>query len=155
MKTEELKEMINSTLASNGNRQISAGDLRNALIEIITAAAEGGAKRTKVYLSPMLSDTFTLTAEEQAANAEVYAAIKDAFDNNGDMPMLEGVAKGEIEGTTQSFSFNPMIAAITSEGVFQVLLLGTVFDDILLNEDGSLGSASGASLSTLNLSHNG
>lgn len=165
MKTiDELKEMVNSTITTNGTKQIAGADLRNALLEIIgTACAGGGATRTRLYLpATVLDETAAgLTEEQQAENAELYAAIKDAYDNGGAYPMVEMYVR--CESIDVVYSMNGDVVCAVGDDGFVVLIMNQNLGEIMLFEDGSVGSASDtgsyslspARMSTLNLAHNG
>lgn len=164
MKTiDELTEMVNSTITTNGTKQIAGADLRNALLEIIQTACAGGATRTRMYVPPsMLDDGLPgLTEEQQAENAELYAAIKDAHDNGGGYPMVEAYVEAESIGVVYSLNGDVVCGAGGEEGLM-VLIIIPSFGEMALSEDGSVGSAdtssyslSPARMSTLNLAHNG
>lgn len=166
MKTiDELKEMVNSTITTNGTKQIAGVDLRNALLEIIGTACAGGATRSRMYMPPsMLYDELPgLTDEQQAENAELYAAVKDAYDNGGAYPMVEMYAdlRSEAEGAVYSLNGDVLCIASDTEG-FVVMVVNQNFGQMTLAEDGSVGSLdtssyslSPAGMSTLNLAHNG
>lgn len=164
MKTiDELKEMVNSTITTNGTKQIAGADLRNALLEIIGTACAGGATRSRMYVpASMLDDGLPgLTDEQQAENAELYAAVKDAYDNEGAYPMVEMYVKLESENTVYSLNGDVLCMASDTEG-FVVLVVNQILGQMTLAEDGSVGfldtssySLSPARMSTLNLAHNG
>lgn len=164
MKTiDELTEMVNSTITTNGTKQIAGADLRNALLEIIGTACAGGAKRTRMYVpESMLDDVLPgLTEEQKAENAELYAAIKDAYDNAGNYPMVEMYVKLESGNVVYSLNGDVLCAASDTEG-FVVLVINQILGQMTLAEDGSVSaldtssySLSPARMSTLNLAHNG
>lgn len=164
MKTiDELTEMVNSTITTNGTKQIAGADLRNALLEIIGTACAGGAKRTRMYVPASALDSGLpgLTDEQQAENAELYAAIKDAYDNGGEYPMVEAYATLESENVVYSLNGDVICMASDTEG-FVVLVVNQNLGQMTLAEDGSVGildtssySLSPARMSTLNLAHNG
>lgn len=166
MKTiDELKEMVNSTITTNGTKQIAGVDLRNALLEIIGTACAGGATRTRMYVpASMLDDGLPgLTDEQQAENAELYAAVKDAYDNGGAYPMVEMYAdlSSEAEGAVYSLNGDVICGQLEEEG-FAVLVVNQNLGQMVLAEDGSVSgldtssySLSPARMSTLNLAHNG
>lgn len=164
MKTiDELKEMVNSTITTNGTKQIAGADLRNALLEIIGTACAGGATRSRMYVpASMLDDGLPgLTDEQQAENAELYAAVKDAYDNEGAYPMVEMYVKLESENTVYSLNGDVLCIASDTEG-FVVLVVNQILGQMTLAEDGSVSaldmssySLSPARMSTLNLAHNG
>lgn len=166
MKTiDELKEMVNSTITTNGTKQIAGADLRNALLEIIGTACAGGATRTRMYVpASMLDDRLPgLTDEQQAENAELYAAVKDAHDNGGAYPMVEMYVylSSEAEGLVYSLNGDVICGQLEEEG-FAVLVVNQNLGQMVLAEDGSVSgldtgsySLSPARMSTLNLAHNG
>lgn len=164
MKTiDELTEMVNSTITTNGTKQIAGADLRNALLEIIQTACVGGATRTRMYVPPSALDSALsgLTDEQQAENAELYAAIKDAFDNGGDYPMVETYAALELGNVVYSLNGDVICGQPEGES-FMVMIINQTFGQMTLAEDGSVGfldtssySLSPARMSTLNLAHNG
>lgn len=165
MKTiDELTEMVNSTITTNGTKQIAGADLRNALLEIIGTACGGGAKRTRMYVpASLLDDSLSgLTDEQQAENAELYAAIKDAYDNGGEYPMVEMYVKLESENVVYSLNGDVLCGTDEAAGGTVVLLLNQIFGQMVLAEDGSVSmldtssySLSPTRMSTLNLAHNG
>lgn len=164
MKTiDELKEMVNSTITTNGTKQIAGADLRNALLEIIGTACAGGATRSRMYVPPSVFENGLpgLTDEQQAENAELYAAVKDAYDNEGTYPMVEMYAKLDSENAVYSLNGDVLCAASDTEG-FVVLVANQNLGQMTLAEDGSVSaldmssySLSPARMSTLNLAHNG
>lgn len=90
MTFEEIKEMINSTIVENGERQITGKALNLALLEIITAMEEnkpeGGAASEIVYFPDM--NTGETSAENLAHNLEVYNKFKTAFEAGEPLPLL-------------------------------------------------------------------
>lgn len=155
--------MVNSTITTNGTKQIAGADLRNALLEIIQTACAGGATRTRMYIpASVLDDGLPeLTDEQQAENAELYAAIKDAFDNGGEYPMVEVYVKIEPENIVYSLNGDVLCMDSDTEG-FMVQVVSPSIGQMMLAEDGSVSmldtssySLSPARMSTLNLAHNG
>ena len=90
MTFEEIKEMINSTIVENGERQITGKALNLALLEIITAMEEnkpeGGAASEIVYFPDM--NTSEMSAENLTHNLEVYNKFKTAFEEGKPLPLL-------------------------------------------------------------------
>lgn len=164
MKTiDELKEMVNSTITTNGTKQIAGADLRNALLEIIGTACAGGATRTRMHVPPSVFENGLpgLTEEQQAENAELYGAIKDAHDNGGAYPMVEMCANLDSENVVYSLNGDVLCVASDTEG-FMVVVMNQNLGQMALAEDGSVSapdtssySLSPARMSTLNLAHNG
>lgn len=89
MTFEEIKEMLDSTINENGQRQITGKALNLAINEILTAMQEfkpEGAGAELVYLPSMV--TGEMNAEQQAHNVEVYAKFKTAYEEGKPMPAL-------------------------------------------------------------------
>ena len=153
MTIEELKDMINSIIISNGEKQISAADLQSVLIEIVNTASESGAKRLKCYIPANLldSDLPGITSEEQAENVEFYNAIKDAYDNDGDMPMFELIANIGEANTNIRYSCNGDILCGNIEDTFMVMIISVNLGELKLNADGSITTGEGSNYSLLSL----
>lgn len=92
---EEIREMINSTITENGQRQITGKALNLALLEMITAMEEnntgGGAASEIVYFPDM--NTGEMDSADQAHNLEVYNKFKTAFEEGKPLPLLSVDAK--------------------------------------------------------------
>lgn len=94
MTFEELKDMINSTITENGQRNITGKAVNLALVETLTAIEEflennkpeGGAASEIVYLPDMT--TGVMDPEHQAHNLEVYNKFKVAFEEGKPFPLL-------------------------------------------------------------------
>ena len=92
MTFEEIREMVNSTITENGQRQITGKALNLALVETLTAIEEvlanskGGAASEIVYLP----DTVTgeIDPEHKAHNLEIYNKFKAAFEAGEPLPLL-------------------------------------------------------------------
>lgn len=78
MKKEELIEMVNSTITTNGDKAITGQALNLALNAIIEAMGTGGGGGAKMLSLGVNNDGQNLTDEEKAANAEIFTAIKAA-----------------------------------------------------------------------------
>lgn len=86
MTFEEIREMVNSTINENGQRQITGKALNLALLEIITAMEEnkpeGGGAETVYVEDP-------LTPEHQAVNAATYAKCKANVEEDKALPGIQ------------------------------------------------------------------
>lgn len=127
MTFEEIKEMINSTIVENGERQITGKALNLALLEIITAMEEnkpeGGGAET-VYLGEPLSP------EYQAINAATFAKCKA---NTAEGKALPAIVVDATELAAESY-FG------TKEGV---RLTVPCFQTIFVDQSSPAASASG------------
>lgn len=94
MTFEEIKDMINSTITENGQRNITGKAINLALIETLTAIEEflennkpkGGAASEIAYFPDM--NTGEMDPEHQAHNLEVYNKFKAAFEGGEPLPLL-------------------------------------------------------------------
>ncbi len=78
MTKNEIIEAINATIASNGQKGITAESLANILLEMVNATGGSGAGMPYVYLGSVNMETGELsqTAEQKAHNAEVFRLVK-------------------------------------------------------------------------------
>lgn len=82
MKKEELVEMINSTINTNGSGAITGEALNLALQAIVEAMGTGsgsGAERLQGYFN---GSAWVQTDEEKALNAQLYTKITTALAND-------------------------------------------------------------------------
>ena len=98
MTFEEIREMVNSTITENGQRQITGKALNLALTETLSAIEEvieevlannkpeGGAASEIVYLPDITSGE--MDPEHQAHNLEIYNKFKAAFESGEPLPLL-------------------------------------------------------------------
>lgn len=90
MTFEEIREMVNSTITENGQRQITGKALNLALLEMITAMEEnkpeGGGAET-VYIADDFA-TMELTPEHQAINAATYVKCAANIAEGKPIPMI-------------------------------------------------------------------
>lgn len=127
MEKNELLEMINSTITTNGSGAITGEALNLALTAIVEAmgTADGGVHRVRMQADG------TTTAEDMAKNAEVYKRIVVAL-KAGD-PVVVGVVVPE----------NDNLICVTSTGVAysesdQALLVQNPQMEATLLSDGSI-----------------
>ena len=85
MEKEELVEMINSTINTNGSGAITGESLNLALQAIVETMGTGsgsGAERLWGTFNISSGVTFNVTNEEKALNAQLYTKIVSALENN-------------------------------------------------------------------------
>lgn len=149
MTFDEIKDMINSTIVENGQRQITGKSINLALIETLTAIEE--------YLANYKPDVNgvetvyyeeSLTEAHQVANAEVYAKCKAAVAEGASLPVVQV----DITSTMELPSTNGMIAIAsgiltafvdpTSENATVTGMAGMVIQTesgiVIVNEDGTV-----------------
>ena len=85
MNRNELIEAIQQVITPNGQKGITAESLANLLIEMVNATPEGGSSGSGsgqvIICFGMPNEEFTevtLTAEQQAHNAEMFKVIKES-----------------------------------------------------------------------------
>lgn len=92
MTFEEIREMVNSTITENGQRQITGKALNLALVETLAAIEEvlandkGGAASEIAYFPNI--NTGEMDPEHQAHNLEIYNKFKAAFEAGEPLPLL-------------------------------------------------------------------
>ena len=121
MTFEEIREMVNSTITENGQRQITGKALNLALNEMVTAMIEnkpeGGGAET-VYIADDFV-TMELTPEHQAINAATYAKCAANVAEGKSLPMIviDVTAMYALElGTTER------IACVTQDVVMTLFV---------------------------------
>lgn len=148
MTFEEIKEMINSTIVENGERQITGKALNLALLEMITAMEENasggdeGSGAETVYIGEPLSP------EYQAVNAATYAKCKANTAEGKALPaivvdvtelMAESI--GTKEGVRVIMPYAGLIfvdqsSPAAADGQYGLAIEGEM--PVIVNEDGSL-----------------
>ena len=134
MEKEELVEMINSTINTNGSGAITGEALNLALQAIVETMGTGsgsGAEKLQGYFD---GSAWQQTEDEKALNAQLYTKIVSALGN--DQP-ISVWAKGDIEssqiyltstGVVVASSMvemifsggEPLMFALTSDGSVQI-----------------------------------
>lgn len=135
MKKEELVEMINSTINTNGSGAITGEALNLALQAIVETMGTGsgsGAEKLQGYFN---GSAWQQTEEEKALNAQLYTKIVSALENGEPISVW---AKATLESTTYvltsiailtadsrvgiifSEGTGPVIFALTSDGSVQI-----------------------------------
>ena len=149
MTFDEIKDMINSTIVENGQRQITGKSINLALIETLTAIEEYLANyKPDVNGAETVYYEESLTEAHQIANAEVYAKCKAAVSEGASLPVIQvditsttglpstnGVTT--IESSIQAGFVDP-----TSENATEIGIAGIVIQTkslyIIVNEDGTV-----------------
>ena len=93
MTVDEIRDLIDNTITTNGVKNITGQALNLALNEIVNAVAEaattGGGGAKTLYIG---SDTAPLTEEQIASNVALYNEISTALSNGEIPPQVNGVA---------------------------------------------------------------
>lgn len=142
MEKEELIEMINSTINTNGSGTITGESLNlalNAIVETMGTGSGGGAVWEKVSgtLASSSGLTVTTTEEDKAANIELINRCKQYIINGQPVmcyfPAVMNNESGEF-AACYSLSGAPMIA----EGMLMFVYVseGTII--VTINADGSI-----------------
>lgn len=149
MTFDEIKDMINSTIVENGQRQITGKSINLALIETLTAIEEYLANyKPDVNGAETVYYEESLTEAHQVANAEVYAKCKAAVEEGVSLPVIQV----DMTSTTGLPSTNGMIAIAsgiltafvdpTSENATATGMAGIVIQTksgiVIVNEDGTV-----------------
>lgn len=116
MEKEELIEMINSTINTNGSGTITGESLNlalNAIVETMGTGSGGGAVWEKISGTPASSSSLTITTteEDKAANIELINRCKQYIINGQPVMCYFPVyVNDEIEGFSgYSISGAPMV----------------------------------------------
>ena len=134
MEKEELVEMINSTINTNGSGAITGEALNLALQAIVETMGTGsgsGAEKLQGYFD---GSAWQQTDDEKALNAQLYTKIVSALENDQPISVwgkgvmesfqvcLTSVAVG-VESSMAIITFfesNPLVFALTSDGSVQI-----------------------------------
>lgn len=128
MTKDELKQMIDSTIATNGKGEITGEALNLALKAIVDAMGSGSTEVVKVP-----GGDIALTPAELAANAEAYERISEALSAGYGVSVLTVATSGELAGQY----IVPLSIALSDGAVSLMSLSGT----ITLASDGSVTDA--------------
>lgn len=148
MTFEEIREMVNATINENGLKQITGKTLNLALTETLAAIEEflannaGGGGLETVYIPEE-----TLTPEQQAANAAVFAKAKAAYEAGQPLPGVQvcmpPIATGGTGAVGYTLSMATLYVAPDTEAETDIGAAGLMLHngsslDLLVNEDGTL-----------------
>ena len=134
MEKEELVEMINSTINTNGSGAITGEALNLALQAIVETMGTGsgsGAEKLQGYLN---DSAWQQTEEEKALNAQLYTKIVSAHENDQPISVWGKATTGGISIYLTSTSVlvaestvivtflegEPLAFALTSDGSVQI-----------------------------------
>ena len=138
MEKEELIEMINSTINTNGSGTITGESLNlalNAIVETMGTGSGGGAVWEKVSgtvdLTNLESTTVTTTEEDKAANIELIERSKQNI-KNGIPVMVYITAFNEEQNIYVCPSGNFLVMSSEMIGAYALPYI------IMLAEDGSV-----------------
>ena len=139
MTIDEIRDLIDNTITTNGVKNITGQALNLALNEIVNAVAEaattGGNAAKTLYVG---SNTTPLTEEQIASNVALYNEISTALSNGEIPPQVTGVAYIANLGGNAGFSANlifmpdgnvviyayPIGVMLASDGSVTVQVLG-------------------------------
>lgn len=136
MEKEELVEMINSTINTNGSGAITGEALNLALQAIVETMGTGsgsGAEKLQGYFD---GSAWQQTEEEKALNAQLYAKIVTALENGEPISVW---GKATADGATFNFTSASVGGADTM--VIIVSVLDGAMIDIALSSDGSISAS--------------
>lgn len=127
MEKEELVEMINSTINTNGSGAITGEALNLALQAIVETMGTGsgsGAERLQGYFN---GSAWVQTDEEKALNAQLYTKITTALANDEPISVW-GIMKGsgEIDNLTsiitETTGEETVVAFFTLNGILIAMI---------------------------------
>lgn len=137
MTKEELVEMINSTINTNGSGAITGEALNLALQAIVETMGTGsgsGAERLWGTLNISSEVTFNVTDEEKALNAELYTKWSAMIANDENVVALLKCISSENGATMLSQS---VMCSNTGGRIMLYFIVGE-FVPITLSSDGSV-----------------
>ena len=138
MEKEELIEMINSTINTNGSGTITGESLNlalNAIVETMGTGSGGGAVWEKISgtvdLTSLESITVTTTEEDKAANIALIERSKQNMKNG--IPVMAYITAFSEEQNIYICPSGPLIlAAVEIIGIYALPFI------VMLAEDGSV-----------------
>lgn len=133
MKKEELVEMINSTINTNGSGAITGEALNLALQAIVETMGTGsgsGAEKLQGYYD---GSAWQQTEAEKALNAQLFTKIVSALGNDQPISVWGKMTTG---GATYVFTSTTIIIANSMVGIMFPLSGGTI--TFILSSDGSV-----------------
>ena len=135
MEKEELVEMINSTINTNGSGAITGESLNLALQAIVETMGTGsgsGAERLWGTFNISSGATFNVTDEEKALNAQLYTKIVSALENNQPISVW---AKGVMENSQVCLT---SVAVVVVNSTVSLAFLVDSLLVFVLSSDGSV-----------------
>lgn len=138
MEKEELVEMINSTINTNGSGAITGEALNLALQAIVETMGTGsgsGAEKLQGYYA---DSAWQQTDDEKALNAQLYAKIVSAIENGQPISVW-----GKMNADGATFNFTSASVGGTDTMVLIVSVLDGAMIGIALSSDGSISASIG------------
>ena len=136
MEKEELVEMINSTINTNGSGAITGEALNLALQAIVETMGTGsGAEKLQGYFG---GSAWQQTEDEKALNAQLYTKIVSALGNGQPISVW---GKVNVGGGTYNFTSASVGEADTM--VIIISVLDGAMIGITLSSDGSISALIG------------
>ena len=135
MEKEDLVEMINSTINTNGSGAITGESLNLALQAIVETMGTGsgsGAERLWGTFNISSGATFNVTDEEKALNAQLYTKIVSALENNQPISVW---AKGVMENSQVCLT---SVAVVVVNSTVSLAFLVDSLLVFVLSSDGSV-----------------
>ena len=132
MEKEELVEMINSTINTNGSGAITGEALNLALQAIVETMGTGsgsGAEKLQGYFD---GSAWQQTEAEKALNAQLYTKIVSALEN--DQPIS---VWGKMSGSGVTYNLTS-VATVTAESVVIIVFWLDAGLSFNLSSDGSV-----------------
>ena len=141
MEKEELIEMINSTINTNGSGTITGESLNlalNAIVETMGTGTGGGAVWEKVSGTPDSSSVLTVTTtdEDKAANVELINRCKQYMINGQPVMCYLPVAMNDESGEFVGCSISG--APVLTSGQFSFTYIAETIFVVLIAVDGSV-----------------
>ena len=137
MGKEELVEMINSTINTNGSGAITGEALNLALQAIVETMGTGsgsGAEKLQGYFD---GSAWQQTADEKALNAQLYTKIVSALGNDQPISVCGKVTVGSI-----TYVLTSTAITIADSMVMMIFVLETAAT-FTLSSDGSVSAQIG------------
>ena len=149
MTKAEIIEAINSTIVANGQKGITAESLANLLIEMASATPEGSGGSGGLHVYVTLPAEFagvetSITEEQQAHNAEVYAKCLECFNNKTPLPVIvvdlsdTFAASTGIECCYTEVSANNIFTPVEVDGLVGLSIMTQMLQNCMIAEDGSV-----------------
>ena len=141
MEKEELIEMINSTINTNGSGTITGESLNlalNAIVETMGTGSGGGAVWEKVSGTLVSSSelTVTTTEEDKAANIELINRCKQSIINGQPVMCYFPVYANDESGEFSGYSLSGAPAVYNGQLSFTYISEGMFI--VVIAEDGSV-----------------
>lgn len=137
MTKEELVEMINSTINTNGSGAITGEALNLALQAIVETMGTGsgsGAERLQGYFD---GSAWQQTDEEKALNAQLYTKIVSAIGNDQPISVWAKITTGSSQVCLTS------VAVVANSSMVEMIFVIETTASFALSSDGSVSAQIG------------